>query len=180
MTFINKAIDPSKKKRKPATTAPRASDPSTLSFRAGSKTKMTTAKSVLERARREAKEANLFRSSKSNLSVPTHLLQSRPGQIRTVPQSMVNKPSTLSRPTTGNASSTRPSHPTSTEPSNPTTPVPRSITTVAIDKVPLDAFVPSSQSEHSGLQSMQLQNILARRKRAAESVFMPPKKRAMT
>lgn len=180
MTFINKAIDPSKKKRKTATIASRAKDPSTLSFRAGSKTKMTTAKSVLERARREAKEANLFRSSRSNLSVPTHLLQSRPGQIRTVPQSMVNKPSTLSRLVTGTPISTKPSHPTLTGPSIPTTPIPTLIGTATNGRMSFSDSVPPSQSEPSNPQSTQVQNLLARRKRAAESMFMPPKKRVMT
>jgi elongin-A len=61
--------------------------PSSLVWSAGSKTKMTDGKSVLTRARREAKEI----SQRSKLAKPTHELTARAGQVRKAPAGMVNE-----------------------------------------------------------------------------------------
>lgn len=174
MTFINKVIDPAKKKTRTPTTVPRTSDPSTLSFRAGSKTKMTTGKSVIERARREAREANLFRSGKSNLSVPTHLLHGPVGQVRKVPQSMIDKPApSLARPPTASLSGTATSK-TSTGPTGSTNASYQSTPSTAA-KRPLSGEPAPSQPAR--IPTVQERNFLARKKRAAESILLPPKKR---
>lgn len=61
--------------------------PSSLVWSAGSKTKLTDGKSVLTRARREAKEI----SQRSKLAKPTHQLGGRIGQIKKAPAGMVNE-----------------------------------------------------------------------------------------
>jgi len=61
--------------------------PSSLVWSAGSKTKLTDGKSVLTRARREAKEI----SQRSKLAKPTHQLSGKAGQIRKAPAGMVNE-----------------------------------------------------------------------------------------
>jgi elongin-A len=61
--------------------------PSSLVWSAGSKTKLTDGKSVLTRARREAKEI----SQRSKLAKPTHELTARAGQVRKAPAGMVNE-----------------------------------------------------------------------------------------
>jgi elongin-A len=61
--------------------------PSSLVWSAGSKTKLTDGKSVLTRARREAKEIG----QRSKLSMPTHQLVGRAGQVRKAPAGMVDE-----------------------------------------------------------------------------------------
>jgi elongin-A len=61
--------------------------PSSLVWTAGSKTKLTDGKSVLTRARREAKEI----SQRSKLAKPTHQLSGRISQIKKAPAGMVNE-----------------------------------------------------------------------------------------
>lgn len=61
--------------------------PSSLVWSSGSKTKLTDGKSVLTRARREAKEI----SQRSKLSKPTHQLSGRVDQIRKAPTGMVDE-----------------------------------------------------------------------------------------
>jgi elongin-A len=60
---------------------------SSLSWTSGSKTKLTDGKSVLTRARREAKEI----SQRGKLAKPTHALLGRAGQIKQAPAGMVNE-----------------------------------------------------------------------------------------
>jgi elongin-A len=55
-----------------------------LNFNSGSRTKLTSAQSVLTRARREAKEIGQM----SRLSKPTHQLSGRVGQVRKAPAGM--------------------------------------------------------------------------------------------
>jgi elongin-A len=69
--------------------------PSSLVWSAGSKTKMMDGKSVLTRARREAKEI----SQRSKLAKPTHELQAQVGQVRKAPVGMVNEYRKASEPT---------------------------------------------------------------------------------
>lgn len=57
---------------------------SVLNFNSGSRTKLTDAKSVLTRARREAKEIK----SMSRLSKPTHQLSGKIGQVKRAPAGM--------------------------------------------------------------------------------------------
>ncbi|KAH8771535.1 RNA polymerase II transcription factor SIII subunit A-domain-containing protein [Hyaloscypha finlandica] len=67
---------------------------STLMWTAGSKTKLTDGKSVLTRARREAKEI----SQMSKLSRPTHQLKGKMGQVMRAPPGMVNEYQKASQP----------------------------------------------------------------------------------
>ncbi|KAG0650725.1 hypothetical protein D0Z07_2311 [Hyphodiscus hymeniophilus] len=60
---------------------------SSLTWTTGSKTKMTDGKSVMTRARREAKEI----SQRGRLARPTHQLGGRVGQVRQAPAGMVNE-----------------------------------------------------------------------------------------
>jgi elongin-A len=60
---------------------------SALMWTSGSKTKLTDGKSVLTRARREAKEI----SQMSKLSRPTHQLKGKMGQVMRAPPGMVNE-----------------------------------------------------------------------------------------
>lgn len=62
-------------------------NPSSLVWNAGSKTKLTDGKSVLTRARREAKEI----SQRSKLAKPTHQLGGSLAQIRKAPAGMVDE-----------------------------------------------------------------------------------------
>jgi elongin-A len=68
--------------------------PSSLMWTAGSKTKLTDGKSVLTRARREAKEI----SAMSKLSKPTHQLGGRIGQVARAPVAMLKEYKTASQP----------------------------------------------------------------------------------
>ena len=61
--------------------------PSILAWTSGSKTKLTNGKSVLTRARREAKEIKQM----SRLSMPTHKLAGKVGEVRKAPTSMVDE-----------------------------------------------------------------------------------------
>lgn len=61
-----------------------------LSFNAGSKTKVLTARGVMDKARREAKEQSLFYSGRSVLAVPTHKLKGSKSQIQTAPKGLVD------------------------------------------------------------------------------------------
>jgi elongin-A len=67
---------------------------SSLAWTAGSKTKLTDGKSVLTRARREAKEI----SQMSKLAKPTHQLSGRMGQVVRAPPAMVNEYRTANQP----------------------------------------------------------------------------------
>ncbi|KAF8848440.1 hypothetical protein BDZ45DRAFT_732929 [Acephala macrosclerotiorum] len=69
-------------------------DSSALKWTSGSKTKLTDGKSVLTRARREAKEI----SAMSKLSRPTHQLTGRIGQIRKAPAGMSKEYQIASQP----------------------------------------------------------------------------------
>lgn len=60
---------------------------SALTWTSGSKTKLTDGKSVMTRARREAKEI----SQRGKLARPTHDLHGRAGQIKQAPAGMVNE-----------------------------------------------------------------------------------------
>ena len=60
---------------------------SSLSWTTGSKTKLTDGKSVMTKARREAKEI----SQRARLARPTHQLHGRAGQIKQAPAGMVNE-----------------------------------------------------------------------------------------
>ncbi|KAH7400354.1 putative Elongin-A, partial [Cadophora sp. MPI-SDFR-AT-0126] len=68
--------------------------PSTLNWTSGSKTKMTDGKSVLVRARREAKEI----SQMGKLAKPTHRLSGPLGQVRKAPEGMVKEYKTAAQP----------------------------------------------------------------------------------
>ncbi|KAK0108809.1 hypothetical protein ONS96_002651 [Cadophora gregata f. sp. sojae] len=68
--------------------------PATLNWTSGSKTKMTDGKSVLTRARREAKEI----SQMGRLAKPTHRLSGALGQVRKAPEGMVKEYKTASQP----------------------------------------------------------------------------------
>ncbi|CZT11278.1 uncharacterized protein RAG0_15459 [Rhynchosporium agropyri] len=68
--------------------------PSTLNWTSGSKTKMTDGKSVLTRARREAKEI----SQMGKLARPTHSLSGPLGQVRRAPEGMVKEHRTAAQP----------------------------------------------------------------------------------
>jgi elongin-A len=68
--------------------------PSSLTWTAGSKTKMTDGKSVLTRARREAKEI----SAMSKLTKPTHELRGRISQVTRAPAGMVKEYKTATQP----------------------------------------------------------------------------------
>lgn len=61
--------------------------PSSLTFGAGSRMKMTTGRSVMKRARREARE---IASITSRLSTPSGVMPLRATQIKKAPQAMVN------------------------------------------------------------------------------------------
>ncbi|KAE9382052.1 hypothetical protein N431DRAFT_393836 [Stipitochalara longipes BDJ] len=67
---------------------------SSLMWTAGSKTKLTDGRSVLTRARREAKEI----SQMSKLSKPTHQLKGRMGQVMKAPAGMVREYQQASQP----------------------------------------------------------------------------------
>ncbi|PMD32786.1 hypothetical protein L207DRAFT_518613 [Hyaloscypha variabilis F] len=67
---------------------------SSLLWTAGSKTKLTDGKSVLTRARREAKEI----SQMSKLSRPTHQLKGKMGQVTKAPAGMVREYQQASQP----------------------------------------------------------------------------------
>ena len=67
---------------------------SVLAWTSGSKTKMTDGRSVLTRARREAKEI----SQMSKLSKPAHHLNGRMGQVVRAPPAMVNEYRTANQP----------------------------------------------------------------------------------
>ena len=67
---------------------------SSLTWTAGSKTKLTDGKSVLTRARREAKEI----SQMSKLAKPTHQLRASMGQVVKAPAGMVNEYRTAAQP----------------------------------------------------------------------------------
>lgn len=69
-------------------------DSSALRWTSGSKTKLTDGKSVLTRARREAKEI----SAMSKLSRPTHQLTGRIGQVRKAPAGMSKEYQIASQP----------------------------------------------------------------------------------
>jgi elongin-A len=66
-------------------------NPSLLTFTSGSKTKTLTGKGVLDKARREARELNLFTAKKSVLATPTHKLNDKATQIRSAPQGLVEE-----------------------------------------------------------------------------------------
>ncbi|KAL3419213.1 RNA polymerase ii transcription factor siii subunit [Phlyctema vagabunda] len=68
--------------------------PSALTWNAGSKTKLTDGKSVLTRARREAKEI----SQRSKLITPTSQLGGRLGQVKQAPAGMVKEYRTAAQP----------------------------------------------------------------------------------
>ncbi|KAH7364789.1 RNA polymerase II transcription factor SIII subunit A-domain-containing protein, partial [Rhexocercosporidium sp. MPI-PUGE-AT-0058] len=72
----------------------RKEGPSTLNWTSGSKTKMTDGKSVLTRARREAKEI----SQMGKLAKPTHRLSGPLGQVRRAPEGMVKEYKTAAQP----------------------------------------------------------------------------------
>jgi elongin-A len=80
---VRKAVNPA--------TSPKWVDKSKLVFSSGSKTKIMTGKGVLERARREAKEASLFSSHSSVLAVPTHLLGEKQTKVLSVPKGWVDE-----------------------------------------------------------------------------------------
>jgi elongin-A len=73
--------------------APRA-QPSGLVWSGGSKTKMTDGKSVLTKAKREAKEISM----RSKLATPTHQLSGRRNQISKAPASLVDQYRIASQP----------------------------------------------------------------------------------
>ncbi|KAI9835318.1 MAG: hypothetical protein M1819_002462 [Sarea resinae] len=64
---------------------------SSLSFGSGSRTKTTTGKSVIAKAKREAKEMSLFSMSKSILATPTHRLNDRASQVRSAPRGLLDE-----------------------------------------------------------------------------------------
>jgi len=72
----------------------RKETPGTLNWTSGSKTKMTDGKSVLVRARREAKEI----SQMGRLAKPTHRLSGALGQVRRAPEGMVKEYKTAAQP----------------------------------------------------------------------------------
>lgn len=105
MHFIDKVVaPPSKHKPRGATTASRTGNSSLLTFNRGTRTKMASGKDVLERARREAREASL--RGRGALTTPTHLLHLRAGQIRSVPKSLAVTPAAAAAPTSRAASTT--------------------------------------------------------------------------
>lgn len=69
---------------------PKKPQPNFIKYEAGSKTKVLTAKGVLNKARREAEDMNRFKSN-SSLSVPTHQLSSNATQIREAPKYLVEE-----------------------------------------------------------------------------------------
>ncbi|RDW77980.1 RNA polymerase II transcription factor SIII subunit A [Coleophoma crateriformis] len=68
--------------------------PSALTWTAGSKTKLTDGKSVLTRARREAKEM----TQRGKLATPTGQLNIRHGQVKQAPAAMVTEYRTAAQP----------------------------------------------------------------------------------
>lgn len=69
--------------------------PSALTWTAGSKTKLTDGKSVLTRARREAKEM----TQRGKLATPTGQLNVKHGQVKQAPAAMVKEYRTATQPT---------------------------------------------------------------------------------
>ncbi|KAI1824529.1 hypothetical protein F4861DRAFT_258223 [Xylaria intraflava] len=72
-------------------------DQSELRFTGGSRTKTNQPKSLLTRARREAKEI----STRNRLNTQTGAAQARPGQVMRAPAGMVHEKVTNARPLTG-------------------------------------------------------------------------------
>ncbi len=73
------------------TTTASGGNPSVLSFASGSRTKAVTGKSVLEKARREAREMSLFSARKTLLATPTHKLTDKASHVRSAPQGLVDE-----------------------------------------------------------------------------------------
>lgn len=69
--------------------------PSTLTWGGGSRTKMTDGKSVLTKARREAKEM----SQRNKLNLPTNMLSGDLGQVKRAPAGMTQSYKIASQPT---------------------------------------------------------------------------------
>lgn len=125
MQYIDKVVDPKKKGVKPAWNgiAPRTANSSLLHFGGGSRTKMSSGKGLLDRAKREAREASLFSARRSVLSTPTHRLAENVAHGRVVkPGTPGAQASTAERlreagaagaasATTGTAASARPAAP---------------------------------------------------------------------
>ncbi|SPN96861.1 uncharacterized protein DNG_00381 [Cephalotrichum gorgonifer] len=74
---------------------PKRPDTSSLAFTAGSRTKLISGKSVLKRARREARDIAVQRGSLANLSRP---LDSRSNQLRAAPASFIESNRVASQP----------------------------------------------------------------------------------
>ncbi|KAI9789867.1 MAG: hypothetical protein M1833_002153 [Piccolia ochrophora] len=64
---------------------------SVLSFGSGSRTRTNTGRSVMDKAKREAREMSLFSVRKSILSTPTHRLNDKASQVRTAPRGLVDE-----------------------------------------------------------------------------------------
>lgn len=62
---------------------------STLTFGLGSRTKTSTGRGVIDKARREAKQHSLFSHKSSVLATPTHELKNYATQITTAPRGLV-------------------------------------------------------------------------------------------
>lgn len=135
MTFLEKVVDPSKKR--PAATRStifsRAPDASVMSFGSGSRTRTTTGKGLILKAKREARENSLFSARRNVLSTPTHLLgdnRARPSVFPTP------RPSTTfgnaSRAAAGSNSSPQPSAPSTSSSTPSAQPVKRPASSVFI------------------------------------------------
>ncbi|MCJ1309024.1 hypothetical protein MMC25_002679 [Agyrium rufum] len=82
------------KRKRPAASGGwgREANMSSLSFNSGKLKSGVSGKAVLDKVRREAKEASLFSARKRILSTPTHkLAQQSQGQIRRAPQGLVEQ-----------------------------------------------------------------------------------------
>lgn len=164
MQYINKVIDPQRGATKSGWSTARTQGPirtqntSVLSFGSGSRTKMSTGKGMLNRAKREAREASLFSARRSILSTPTHRL------AENVTHGRVVGPSTTGSGVLASASdrisSTNGSRQHQTGQSS--RPMVR----------PASPAIPQRPTSSLGGQSQ-----TSPMKRPAASVFLPPKKR---
>lgn len=152
MQFLDKVINPVRKNLpKQRTTADRTGTAAALRFGSGSRTSAATGQSTINKVKREAREASLYGPRKSALSTPTHLLNMNLTHGRIIGPKTINPPPTPA----------------------PTPAASRTMGVIAatnsIARVPMH-----STSTAARVASDPRPSPL---KRAATSVFMPPKRR---
>lgn len=175
MTFVDKMV-PSKKvgQSRVATTARKTGNSSLLTFNTGSRTKMGSGKDMLERARREAREASL--RGRGVLNTPTHLLQSRTGQVRTVPKALaVVPPAPTAVPSRSTPSSQREDRrPTSNNEPKTMYSVPRVASSRPSPPRKLPNSSPSPQrSRPVGTKSINPPQIIGKKRKAIDFMLTP-------